>query len=156
MKQFWTVFRFEFMNYLRNKIFVGITIALVVLLAGLLFFPRVMSLFETEGGETAEETPDEPMLIALYAPESDSEALADALTAALPQYVFVAVEGDAARYEQMVREGEWPAAVLIEGPLSFRYFTDSMGMYDTTPYTIQEALSAQYRLDALSGLGVSP
>ena len=156
MKQFWTVFRFEFMNYLRNKVFVGITIALVVLVAGLLFFPRIMSLFETEG-ETAEQTPGaEPTPIALYAPAGGSEELAGYLGAALPQYAFTVVEGDASAYEQMVRDGAWQAAVLIDGPLSFRYFTDSMGMYDATPYTIQEALGAKYRLDSLTTLGVAP
>lgn len=44
MKQFLKIFSFEFKSYLKNKVFVGVTVFLVVLTAVVLFFPRVTSL----------------------------------------------------------------------------------------------------------------
>ena len=39
MKQFGKILKFELKNYLANKVFVGITLVLVVLIAAVLFFP---------------------------------------------------------------------------------------------------------------------
>lgn len=39
MKQFWTILKFELQSYLKNKIFVGITVLLVGLIAVVMFFP---------------------------------------------------------------------------------------------------------------------
>ena len=53
MKQFRTILAFELGNYFRNKVFVGITIFLVVLIAGVMFFPRIETWFaeDNEGAE---------------------------------------------------------------------------------------------------------
>ena len=41
MKQFWTILKFELQSYLKNKIFVGITVLLVGLIAVVMFFPSI-------------------------------------------------------------------------------------------------------------------
>ena len=43
MKQFGKIFKFELKYYLKNKIFVGITLFLVILIGLVMFFPRVMT-----------------------------------------------------------------------------------------------------------------
>ena len=43
MKQFKTVFSFEFKGYLKNKVFVGVTLFLVAVIAIVMFFPRITS-----------------------------------------------------------------------------------------------------------------
>ena len=48
MKQFFKILKFEFKNYLHNKIFVGVTVFLIAVLAVVMFFPRVMGIFENE------------------------------------------------------------------------------------------------------------
>ena len=40
MKQFFTIFKFELSGYLKNKIFTGLTVILILVMAAVLFFPR--------------------------------------------------------------------------------------------------------------------
>ena len=56
MKQFKTVFGFEMMGYLKNKAFIAVTIILVVVIAGVMFFPRLTeSKEDASGGDTASQ-----------------------------------------------------------------------------------------------------
>ena len=48
MNQFSKILKFELKYYFKNKIFVGITIFLVVLIAIVMCFPRFKSLFDKE------------------------------------------------------------------------------------------------------------
>ena len=41
MKQFSTILKFELKSYFKNKIFVGVTVFLMLLIAGVMFFPRI-------------------------------------------------------------------------------------------------------------------
>ena len=51
MKQFITILGFELKSYFKNKIFIGVTILLVIVSAGVMFFP---ALSEMLGGGTEE------------------------------------------------------------------------------------------------------
>ena len=55
MKQFGVIFRFELMNYLKNKVFVGVTIFLVALIAVVTFFPGMIAMFKEDGEMTSDE-----------------------------------------------------------------------------------------------------
>lgn len=46
MKQFGKILKFELKYYLKNKVFVGVTIFLVLLIAAVMFFPRISAMFE--------------------------------------------------------------------------------------------------------------
>ena len=52
--QFRTVMRFEFMNYMRNKVYVGITIALVLILAIGLSLPAIIEWARSAGFDFAD------------------------------------------------------------------------------------------------------
>lgn len=52
MKQFRKILCFELQNYLKNKIFVGVTLFLVLLIAVLMFFPRLTQKADEENGAT--------------------------------------------------------------------------------------------------------
>lgn len=45
MKQFWKILKFEMKYYFRNKVFVGVTVFLMLLIAGVMFFPRLNDTF---------------------------------------------------------------------------------------------------------------
>ena len=48
MKQFKTILKFELLNYIRNKVFVGITIFLVAAIAVVMFFPLIAESFGSQ------------------------------------------------------------------------------------------------------------
>ena len=45
MGQFRTILGFELQNYFKNKIFVSVTIIIMLAVAGVMFYPRVASFF---------------------------------------------------------------------------------------------------------------
>ena len=58
MKQFQKIFKFEFGGYLRNKIFVGVTLFLMIVIAIAMFIPNILAAFPTEeNGSAAEDLP---------------------------------------------------------------------------------------------------
>ena len=73
MKQFLKIFKFELKSYLSNKVFVGVTLFLVVAIALVMFAPRIISSFES--GET-EETPSGEKPVMLILSEENAEAVA--------------------------------------------------------------------------------
>ena len=48
MKQFGKILKFELKGYLKNKVFVGITIFLVVVIAIVMFIPNIIAAFESD------------------------------------------------------------------------------------------------------------
>lgn len=52
MKQFKTILKFELNGYLKNKVFVGITIFLVMAIAIAMFIPNILSFFRSDDKTT--------------------------------------------------------------------------------------------------------
>ena len=48
MKQFGKILKFELKYYLKNKVFVGVTVFLVLLIAAVMCFPRITAMFEED------------------------------------------------------------------------------------------------------------
>ena len=62
MKQFKTILKFELNNYFQNKVFIGLTICLVLAIAVIMFFPR----FTSDSGAGAEQAADSADLQVMY------------------------------------------------------------------------------------------
>ncbi|MBR7098875.1 MAG: hypothetical protein IKC59_05615 [Clostridia bacterium] len=73
MKQFGKILKFELKGYLRNKIFVGITIFLVVVIAAVMFLPNIISAINSDD-DTSIETELPVMLV--YAEDATLSATA--------------------------------------------------------------------------------
>ena len=85
MKQFGTILKFELKGYLRNKVFVGITIFLVLAIAVVMFIPNIIAAFDSDEGTDTVPT-DRPVML-IYA---EDEALASLVStyfeASFPEY----------------------------------------------------------------------
>lgn len=46
VKQFCKILKFELKHYLTNKIFIGVTLILVAVIAVVMFFPRIWGIFK--------------------------------------------------------------------------------------------------------------
>ena len=148
MKQFWTVLRFELRGYGKNKVFMGLTIALVLVIGVLLSFPRF-----TGGGEA--ETPQAPDRTLALAGAAETPDIAEML-AGYTHAQVTPVEGDEQTLKALVDAGEYDAAVLMEDASHYVYITRSIGMYDEMEYTLQAAMQQIYRTVRLAELGVDP
>ena len=151
MGQFGKILKFELKGYFTNKVFVGITVFLVVVLAVVLFFPRAMDLIgggdKPEPGEPGAEEDREVMLLS-----GGGEDALEALREAFPEYEVKLTDGDAAA---AVTSGEASFAIVMDGPGAFTYFVDNLSIYDENAQRASEALTGVYRLTALTDAGLS-
>lgn len=153
MRRFGTILRFELRNYLKNKVFVGVTALLVLALAVLLFFPRLTALFAGDGGdEDGAQDADRPVM--LLAAEEDDGSILAAFAAAFPEHDVrpAAAEelGDA------VISGAAECAFQLDGLESYTYYVDDLSLYDMNTDTADAVLLSLYRLNAMTGAGLEP
>lgn len=153
MKQFWSILKFEYLNYAKTKVFVILTALLVVVMGVVLFFPR----FSSGGGQAAPAEPSERETIALYAEEAGAaEELQPLLEAALPEYQFIVSNSGQEGLSQQVDSGEYKAAILLHSPTSYSYLVKNVSMYDNTQTVVEQALISKYQTDAMESLGIPP
>ena len=84
MKQFGKILKFELKYFFKNKIFVGITIFLVLLIAIVMFFPRIMEL--TGGEKSSEAAADLPIMIVKADDPSQADMVKEIFAASFTDY----------------------------------------------------------------------
>ena len=150
MKQFFTVFKFEFKNYAKNKPFIIITALLVVVIGVVLSFPRIQQAMGPGNQE-----PSKKAVVAVQDKTGDSTAAISYFTAAMKDNEFKATDKSEEEIKKAVDSGEFESAILITAPLKYTHIVKNVGMYDESSAQINEILLAKYRADTLTKLGVS-
>lgn len=158
MKQFGKIFKFEFMGYLRNKIFVGITVFFMIAIAVSMFIPNLIALFSSdapEGGEGSVEAELPIMLIA-----SEEEGLADVVApffaASFADYKTEVSSESLDSIKAKVESGEVECAIVLESFSSYTYYVGNLSMYDMNTEIASATLKNVYQLNLLYQLGLSP
>ena len=147
MGQFWKILKFELKGYLHNKVFVGVTVFLVVVLALVLFFPRFMDVLGGDDSDSPEPAGERDVMLLKG---GDERALA-AFTEAFPEYEVRLEDGDV---QSPVTAGDAACAVELASLTRFTYLVDNLSLYDDNAQRVSEVLTDLYRLTALSEAGV--
>ncbi len=150
MKQFFAVFKFEFINFIKNKIFVGLTLVLALVIAIVTFFPRLAN-----GKDISLNFGDDTIPSLLIVNNSGDETLTDALKSALIDYEITVEKYDLEKAKELVTNEEYKIAIVIDSPLKYNYVVDNLGLYDTTSYIIDEILLSSYKMNYLANAGLS-
>ena len=150
MKQFFTVFKFEFINFIKNKIFVGLTLVLAIVIAIVTFFPRLAN-----GKDISLNFGDDTIPSLLIVNNSGDETLTDALKSALVDYEITVEKYDLEKAKELVTNEEYKIAIVIDSPLKYNYVVDNLGLYGTTSYIIDEILLSSYKMNYLANAGLS-
>lgn len=157
MKQFKTILGFELGNYCRNKVFVGTTVIICLLICAVMFFPRVMDSFgdDADASQDGVTTADTVMLI--HSEDKNySEMIAAAFGEVFPDYSVSATDADDATIREQIRSGEAECAFVFDSPTSYKYYVENLSLYDQNEMVALEALQGVYRMSALAGEGVAP
>ena len=181
MKQFGIIFKFELVNYLKNKIFIGVTVFLVAVIAAVMFFPGILDLINSKDAEGADQTEyaniadtsdsgdaagtaddeyaDEIMgLLLLSVPEEQMEraqALQNAFQASFPEYEVVLTEEDTEAIKKQVISEKAECAFVLNGMTSYTYYVGNLSMYDANTVTADEILRNMYSMNAMVSSGMS-
>lgn len=181
MKQFWIIFKFEFSSYLKNKIFIGITILMVLLIAGALSFPRMKEMLNFDSGNIENEYEEDAWLdsdldendldeyyaadLILISDETISGESQDSLelgsdivknlSSLLMDKQIVSTDENQEQLTTMVEDGMCAAAIIIHSPTDYTYIVNDVSMYDSTEYIIEEVMLQNYQMETMVALGMT-
>ena len=153
MKQFGKILKFELKSYLKNKVFVGITIFLVVAIAVVTFIPNIIAAFESEENITA---PDDLPVMLVYSEDEVLSGLAkDAFSAAFPEYNVTLMQGDVNEVKDSITSGNANCAFVINSASSYTYYVNNLSIYDTNAERANTVLQEVYRMNAMLQHGLT-
>ena len=130
MKQFGKILKFELKNYLYNKIFIGVTLFLVLIIAVVMFFPRITSLF-TDGDLSDETVPSEdlPVMMIVNCDAEYANMIRDSFSAAFPEYRVVISEEMLQDVKNEIVEERVACAFVLDSLTSYTYYVNNLSMY---------------------------
>lgn len=152
MKQFLTVFKFEIRAYLKNKAYIGLTAALVLIIAAVIFFPQIKGLFS--GGGDAEN--DKSAVVFSGVSQNEMEYMDSALGEMFPDNEIIYKDADESALKEMVLNEECDFAVLIESETSYKYIVNNMGLYDANSQMLDEIMQSKLMYSKMTELGLDP
>ena len=154
MKQFGKILNFELKNYLKNKAFVGVTLLLVAIIAVVMFFPRIKSLFES--GNPGDGTADLPVLLVKAEDPAQAEMVHQTFAAAFADYDVQVTDKDTSYIKNQITSGNAEGAFVMTGPTSYTYYVNNLSMYDANEAIANEVLQQIYQMNAMIGSGMTP
>lgn len=161
MNQFGTILKFELLGYLKNKIFLGITIFLVVVIAAVMFFPRISGTIigskdkDSSQQELVVHDEETPVMAVLAEDPVQTKLVYDAFSVSFPDYKILLPTGGLSDVKDQILSGEIECAFVMENLTSYTYYVNNLNMYDGNTAIADETLQSLCRIDALSQEGIS-
>ena len=150
-----TAMRFEFMNYMRNKVYVGITIALVLILAIGLSLPAIIEWARSAGFNFADPNKEKPPEEAIHVIDQTGWLDMTILEQALPDDLCVQSNPDQIdERTRQVKENEIGALLILETLDSWRWIVHRISMSNDVEGVIQSVLNQQFTAIKLTQAGL--
>ena len=150
MKQFGKILKFELKGYLKNKIFVGSTILLVVVLAIVMFIPNIKAAFQTDG------TKEKPIMIVYAEDETLSGLVKEYFSDAFPAYNVTVSDGTIDDIKNRIVSGDAECAFVMNNASSYTYYVNNLSMSDYNTSVADAALREAYKANAMIRHGLTP
>ena len=166
MKQFGKILKFELKYYLKNKVFVGVTVFLVLLIAAVMFFPRITAMFEEDNTvdvgdvgdvEIGEEQNQEDLPVMLIKAEEAelAEMVRETFAAAFNGYNVQITDSAIDDVKSTITAGEAECAFVLTSPIEYIYYVNNLSMYDSNASMADEMLRHLYQTNALVQSGLT-
>ena len=153
MKQFGKILTFELKHFFKNKIFVGVTIFLVAAIAAVMFFPRIIALFESE------DSSDTPAELSVMLVKADDPAQADmvkqAFAAAFAGYDVQITDESNDIIKDKITSGDAECAFVMTDAVSYTYYVNNLSMYDRNTEIANRVLQQIYQMNAMIDGGMT-
>ena len=153
MKQFLNILKFEFLGYLKNKIFIGITFSVILLIGLVLSYPRIFSMLNT--GDVSTDTTKKEVILISDMTSTDKNFTLSFFTNGLPNNQIKQTSKSVEELKEAVNKGECDSALVITTPTNYTYIVKNVGMYDTSKNIIDEIMVSKYRVEKLAEMGIA-
>lgn len=152
MKQFITILKFELKNYLKNKVFVGVTVFLVAVIAFVMFLPSITTVFDSN---EQEQSNDRSIMLISTKPEENADYVKEAFSAAFEEYDVRIADGSIEEIKQQVSSGNAQCAFILDSLTTYTYYVENLSMYDENTSRADEVLRNVYRRNTMIQDGIS-
>lgn len=153
MKQFGKILKFELKYYLKNKVFVGVTIFLVLLIAAVMFFPRISAMFEK--GDVTDTPTDLPVMLVKADDPAQTEMVRETFAAAFTGYDVQSTDAEIGDITGKITSEDAECAFVMTGPTSYTYYVNNLSMYDSNSAIADEVLQQIYQMNAMINGGMT-
>ena len=165
MRQFLSVLRFELNDYLKSKVYLVMTVVLVLVLMVVLSYPNIKGLFAKEEAPMVNEpitrveqltdtTAGEDTLAIVNQNGALSDEGLVLLAAAMGGRSVRLITDSADTVRGQVQSGEYGGAVIIKDPRTATYIARNLNLTDSTVSTLYAAMTGAARYETLTALGV--
>ncbi|MBO5526354.1 MAG: ABC transporter permease [Clostridia bacterium] len=140
---------------MRNKVFVGITIFLVVAIAVVMFIPNIIAAFESD--DEGDVTPTDLPTMLVYAEDEDLSAIVkEYFGNAFVDYNVKVAEGSVDDLKNDIISGNAECAFVMNSASSYTYYVNNLSMYDMNTEVANTVLQEVYRINAMVQNGLTP
>jgi hypothetical protein len=154
MKQFEKILKFELKYYLKNKVFVGITVFLVLLITIVMFFPRIMDIFKSDSGTDNTASELAVMLVKAESPEQ-SAIMKEYFASAFTDYDVQSTDEEIDTIKDKILSEEAECAFVINGAASYTYYVNNLSIYDANTGIADEVMQNIYQMNAMIDSGMT-
>lgn len=154
MKQFKNIFAFEFLGLVKNKIFVSLTLIIVLVMGIVLFSPRFKSGDDNKPGFGIGPSYAQAVTVKNESGTDITKALTYLQSSFGAENVYTTDE-TRDELEKKVNDDELEIAVIITSPLSYDYIVKTAGMTDMTTVEVDNALLFSYQDSVMKSAGLS-
>jgi len=154
VKQFRKIFNFELKYYLKNKVFAGVTVFLVLLIAVVMFFPRIMEAFKS-GDDSTESAADLPVMLIKPDLSENTELITKIFAPAFPDYDVRCTDEELDSVKKKILSGDAECAFVMNGMTSYTYYVNNLSMYDMNTEVADELLRDLYRVNVMVENGMT-
>lgn len=153
MKQFGKILKFELKGYLKNKIFVGVTIFLVALIAIVMFIPNIIAAVDSDQSASTEQLP----VMLIYSEDAELATITQQyFSTAFEDYTVNVASGTLEGVKEQIESGEIECAFALNSASSYVYYVKNLSMYDSNTALANTVLQEVYRIDAMIKGGLTP
>ena len=154
MKQFGKILKFELNGYLKNKIFVGVTLFLMLAIAVVMFFPNIRDLLHPD--KTTPDSADRPVMLIYAAEDGLASDLREAFAEAFADYDVQTAQGTLEDMQTFVKTGVAECAFALDSLSSYTYYVNDLSQFDYNRDTADAVLQEMNRAAAMVQAGLSP
>ena len=153
MKQFFTVFKFEFAKYAKGKAFIVLTVIGVLLIAGFLTYPTIANSVTAQ--DEASQTEKQELIGVINHSAYDVQYTLGLFQSALSEYNYEVLDqttDDEAA--SLVENEDYKYIIVLKDESNYTLIATSIGIYDSISQTINNLMQKQYRAFLLEKEGV--
>ncbi|MDE5669917.1 MAG: ABC transporter permease [Eubacterium sp.] len=151
MKQFGKILKFELKGYLKNKVFLGVTIFLVAAIICVLFFPRISEGF---GSDETINTDNLPVMLVHCDKTENEPVITEAFISAFADYKVVVTDESEQEIKQKIIDENAKCAFVIESLTEYIYYVNDLALYDANTDIADGILKSAYQMSAMLENGI--